>query len=768
MWAVGITALAWVASLFPAVVRDPNAYFYSNGGDGIKNYFVAAYFMKYDQGQHFSGMNYPFGEHFTYPDLQPLVSGLVSGLRLLGLPGADYAIGLLNLLVLGSMVLTPVVLYAILRRTRLPVAYAALTALLIAFMSPQNNRLDGHMTLSYSCFVPILWYILIRIQEAPRQKKWYVAYGVASIIMALFTAYYLAAAAFFLLAHVVVVAWQELPRRKQHAWSVWKWLGWLTATALLPLLLFRGWLWLSDPVLDRPTNPFGFSLFVANFNTVFVPVMEPFMPIWQRLLDTGEPNGEGLAYIGMVADLVLVLTLGLVVVYLVRRRWRKIFRPVLPAHLRVGLWAALLLLLLAMGYPFAIPGLSWLADVMGPIKQFRSMGRFAWPFYYVAGVYAAYYLYRLTRYLRLRWHWGAKASLLPLLPLLALWATEAYVHSHQKADRIGDVAEARGFVEDANNYTELLSWANRKPADFQAILPLPFYAIGTDKLTIEGSGESMYQSYKAALNTGLPLVAMSMGRSSVGQTLALTQLFSSEIVPKTLVSLFPSTKPLLLLVTPHPLSAGEQRVLAMSRQIATKPGVTLYELPVSSLAATSLPQERALAAAVLPTLRPRAGGLLVTTSKGVILESFSQGKDRRGRLTPGAFHEPLNKFSTLYEGPLPTPLDTGRYEVSVWVNAKTGYGLGNMQVKQFTGDNLVDHQVMGAAASTEVSGDWVRVVVPIRVKAGTNRISVLYENQDLLADDLLIRPVDTDVYHYIGTGKSQQLVKNTYLLGSKL
>jgi hypothetical protein len=38
------------------------------------------------------------------------------------------------------------------------------------------------------------------------------------------------------------------------------------------------------------------------------------------------------------------------------------------------------------------------------------------------------------------------------------------------------------------------------------------------------------------------------------------------------------------------------------------------------------------------------------------------------------------------------------------------------------------------------------MVVPIRVKAGITRLEVLYDSQDLLADDLLIRPADTDVY----------------------
>ena len=760
MVGTALAAIIAVWRLFPNVVRHPDAYFFSNAGDGIKNYYVVAYFMKYDSGHRFTGMNYPLGEHLNYPDLQPLVSGLGSIGQHLGLPVAAHAFGIVNGLVLASMVLAPVVLYAILRRTRLPVIYSVVFALLISFLAPQNNRLDGHMPLSYGCFVPILWYLLIRLQEAPRQTRWYVLYATACTLMGLVSAYYVAAGAFFLLAHVVVVAWQELPRRATRPLPLSHWLGSLALAGVAPLVVFRGWLWLTDPVTDRPVNPFGFDLFLASFNSVFVPIMAPFKPLWQQLFDTGEPSGEGFAYVGLVVDWVLILTLVLLARYAWRRRWRLIFRPALPAHLRVGLWAASLLLVLAMGYPFAAPSLKWLTDYAGPLRQFRSMGRFAWPFYYVAAVYAAYYLYRLVRYLQQR-RAGAFAAMW-LLPLLVLWGFEAREHSHLKADVINESIGADAFVEEAGNYQQLLSWANRSPADFQAILPIPYSSLGTDKIAIDGTQDAVFQGYKASLNTGLPLLTIAMSRSSVGNTLALTQLLSGDLISKPLLTRLPNQKPFLVLVTGAPLTPAEQRIISISRKLTSSGDVTLYELPLANLAATTLAAERTTAATLLPTLAPRSNGLYVSTAKGVLLQSYDQGNDRRGRLAAGSFHEPLDKFSTLYDGPVPAPADTGRYEVSVWLNGHTAYGFGNMQVKQYANGQMVNQAVLSSGQSTEISGDWVRVVVPIRVRPGTDRLEVLYENRDLLVDDLLIRPLDTDVYYYVGKGEGRRLVKNTY------
>ncbi len=319
---------------------------------------------------------------------------------------------------------------------------------------------------------------------------------------------------------------------------------------------------------------------------------------------------------------------------------------------------------------------------------------------------------------------------------------------------------AAAFENEDHNYQELLGWTAWPAQRFQAILPLPFFAVGTDKIALDGTSETVYQAYRASLNLHLPLLAMSLGRASIGQTLNITQLLSNELIAKPLLNNLPSQKPILLLVTPQPLTMAEQRLVGLARKITSTPEVTLYELPISALAATTTAAERAKAVALLPTLVPRAG-LYTTTGKGAIYRDFGQQPDRRGRLGAGAWYEPLDKFSTLYDGPLPTPADTGRYEASVWVNARTGYGLGGMQVKVYRQGVMVELRSTDARHVTDVDGDWVRVVLEFRRPPGADRLEVLYENRDLLADDLLIRPLDTNVYWRDAKG---QPVLNGYSL----
>lgn len=745
-------AAALVAALFLGPLGHPGAYLYNYEGDAVKNYFVLAYYAQYDHGGNFTGINYPRGEHVNYPDLQPLLAVPLAWARDAGLPvTGQTGIAATNLLLLLALIITAGVLYAILRRMLLPGWLAGVAALLITFLTPQLLRFVGHMSLGYACIVPVQWYLLLRALAARRRLGWWVGLGLFNALVGLLAAYHLGIGSLWLLAYALVLGLQRGWRRSAAL------LGQLVATALLPLLAFRAWLFLTDPITDRPTNPWGLLLSHANFTSLFTPYDAPLKAVWQTLFHTEDPIFEGVAYVGVVGLLVLLGSLVIALRYAWRRQWRLIGRPVLPAGLSTSLWAATLLLVLAMALPFRLPGLQGLVVLLGPVKQFRALGRFAWPFYYAFSVYAAFYLYRLWRYLRQRR--AAGFAITWLVPLLVLWGVEA-------AWRVGPIATfidrrfpSAMLVGEKDSYRQLLGWTV-PPDHFQAILPLPYFLIGTDKIGLEGSGESTREAYRAAYNLHLPLLAMYSGRSSINETLHLAQLLGSPLLPKPLLTHLPSTKPILLLVTPQTLTPAELRIVSLAHKLAGNATATLYELPVSALAATSVAAERQQALALLPTL-PLRGGVATTTGKGAIYQGFVRSPDRRGRLGAGAFYEPKEGFSTLYDGPLPLPADTGRYEASVWVNAQTGYGLGDMQVKVYRKGQLVELQTADARLTTEIDGDWVRVALEFRRPPGADRLEVLYESHDLLADDLLIRPLDTNVYWRDAKG---QPVLNGYSL----
>ncbi|UOR04739.1 hypothetical protein MUN82_17540 [Hymenobacter aerilatus] len=264
---VGFLSFLLIAALFPFVLAHPNDYFFLTGGDALQSHYATAFYALHDHGVRFTGMNYPYGEHFNYPNLQPLIALVMNWLQQAGIPAARHTVAITNLVALLGVMVTPVVLFSILRRLSLPVGYAMLMALLIGYLSPQIDRLGGHMSLSYTCFVPMLWYCIIRMQENPYQWRWYILFGIGSILMGLVMLYFLACGSFFLLGHIAVLYWRQ-PR-------AWVLLRRMLLAALLPLLLFRGWLWLTDTVADRPPNPYGLFTYVATPLSVFSPILPP-------------------------------------------------------------------------------------------------------------------------------------------------------------------------------------------------------------------------------------------------------------------------------------------------------------------------------------------------------------------------------------------------------------------------------------------------------------------------------------------------------------
>ena len=76
LWITFVLALPAVIlySLFTRVVKCPACYLFEDGGDGLKNYYTLDYYVKHDDGWHFTGMNYPYGENIIYTDNQPILA----------------------------------------------------------------------------------------------------------------------------------------------------------------------------------------------------------------------------------------------------------------------------------------------------------------------------------------------------------------------------------------------------------------------------------------------------------------------------------------------------------------------------------------------------------------------------------------------------------------------------------------------------------------------------------------------------------------------
>ncbi|HCS21108.1 MAG TPA: hypothetical protein DIW47_11215 [Bacteroidetes bacterium] len=149
-------------------LSQPNEYYLSDAGDGLKNYYTLAYHQHYDSSfSHFGGMAYPYGEHIVFSDGQPALAFL-----LWLIPGLDfYTVGMLNLLMLLGVGLCAWILCKLFIRMGMTRGSSLFAAAAIALMSPQILRFSAHYALAYCFIVPWILYTAIIFVEKPSVKR---------------------------------------------------------------------------------------------------------------------------------------------------------------------------------------------------------------------------------------------------------------------------------------------------------------------------------------------------------------------------------------------------------------------------------------------------------------------------------------------------------------------------------------------------------------------------------------------------------------------
>src|SRR5690606_12541756 len=155
-WKILVLALPaiFLYANFSQVFKCPECYLFEDTGDGLKNYYTLAYYVEYDSGWHFSGMNYPYGEHIIYTDNQPALARVLQWVDRHVTDLHGHVVGTLNILLLLGLYAGIVLTYALLRRWRVGRGWALTAAACIILLSPQLWRLHGHYGLAYLCFFP--------------------------------------------------------------------------------------------------------------------------------------------------------------------------------------------------------------------------------------------------------------------------------------------------------------------------------------------------------------------------------------------------------------------------------------------------------------------------------------------------------------------------------------------------------------------------------------------------------------------------------------
>ncbi|WP_181305013.1 hypothetical protein [Rufibacter sp. XAAS-G3-1] len=727
----GAILLVFIAVVGIDVVLHPGRYLFEVHGDHIKNYYVVAYYVKYNSGLWFTGMNYPFGELALFSDNQPLFSFPLAFIHHYVWPIANYVTAGQNLFSICSLAIGAWIMQRILLRFHLPGWYTVPVAVIIVAMSPQNTQFDFQYALSYSFALLLPWLLVMKYFENQGSWKWWGQYVLVSLAIGFIHVYFLAINGLFGVGVAVVYAMQE----KQFKVSAKLLLG-----VVLPSAFFLLFMATVDQVTDRPQHPEGFFVHRANLEGIFWPYDLFYLPLLQKVFPSLQDSRQvSYAYAGVLGTFCVLFFVVRGLRYVFRKRFQLVLKPVLPLALRWSVWPAVGTLLFSMAIPLKY-GLEEVVEGSPLLEQFRVLYRFAWSFYYVYASVLAFTLYALYRRLR---RLNKKVAVLVLAAALFLWALDTVFFLRKEFQTLRGFPVGYSFNGQQDNLVEALEANGYAVHEFQAIVPLPYFCIGSEKIGVGYLYRSVYEGMRVSLQTGLPLATMMMARTSQSQALAQAQLLSSALIEKTLLRKLPNQKPFLLVVAPGQRTLAEEGLRQKAALLFKTDNLEFYKLPLEALRKNDrsrIAQEFTQDSASLP----KKGNWYLSQDKPFVWKGLG-AKTTGGVFGQGALRVvkgPLPLFDAVF----PSGEDT-LWEASVWSNAAADRQLPTLYYEQLDaqGKVLAQHKVLGHT-SFDVYGSWVKLDISFPRLAAGEHIKIWLEGSDIWASSFLLKPVETDVY----------------------
>ncbi len=566
-----ILITAAVLVLFSPLIFNLNSTYFSGGGDGLKAYYGAVYHNYYDKNYHrLEGMNHPYGENIFFTGSQPPISNTVKFIDQNIFPCSKYVVGIINAMMIASVILGIFFIYLIFRRFRISAWYSLLVAIGIGFLSPQISRLGGHFSLGWMVWIPLQLYLLLLIQEKRTWKR-SLLFGLSALFACMMHLYF-----FIFTGFLVLFYWaNRFISKKDNLKSVFPYLH-IFIQLLIPFLLIHLLMGQFDAVVDRTNVPWGFFENRAYPGSVFLPILEFYPYSMSEFEFTDKYLWEGVSYVGIIAGVGFI---AIVLSKLIAKRSKRSFSD--NPKTEVWFWASLAALLFSMGVPF-IFGLENLRLSFGPIAQIRAVGRFAWLFYYVLNIIVFIKIYRLFSTRKI--HPGIKASILGVI--MAVLFFEAYYNTRV----------VNRFNNQVPSFTEAIDRAGKSndlpfdKGEYQAIMPLPYFHVGSESIWISPKCGSEQKIFTLSAATGLPTNAVMMSRTSLSQTYKNVALILTPWKRYEVLDDYTSEKPILLVVdTCDQLNANEKRLIRHASFVGVDGDSKYYSLKIDSL--KSIPEK---------------------------------------------------------------------------------------------------------------------------------------------------------------------------------
>ncbi|WP_321286870.1 hypothetical protein [uncultured Sunxiuqinia sp.] len=720
--------------IFQPILKQPNSYLYSKSGDALKSYFNFSYYLKYDEGIKHDGINYPYGDHLQYINSHPLYVQILKFVDLHIYPIADYGVAILNLSMIISLLLAMPFLFLILRYFKLPIWYAAIVSVILLFLTPQLDRIHGHFEMVYAFFIPMFWYLLLRYRENKKPVLWGTLLVLAGLVGGFTSAYYAAFYSIFLLGVLIADVWMHRRNLKAYLKPGIR----LLILAIIPILVVKGLVSVTDWVDDRPNNPYGFYVYHANIFSIFLPFTSSLRNLTGNWINM-DFQWEGRAYVGLPAVLMAISIIGSAIYRVITKKKGLSQSFFSDQTMNAYLIAATLILLFSMCFPFKW-GFGFLLELLPPVKQFRALGRFSWIFYYVFTVYTAQFVYSLFHKLKQKGH--PYTAILLLAFILFSWSVDAKTNIKRSTRGLfnkNDKLESSDI-----EYQDRFKEAGVSPAEFQAILFLPFASTCGDKLLFEHGMNAFSEAMKCSFHTGIPLLQSFSPRLSFTHSLSSIQMLADSCIRKTRLDDM-NDKPLLLVCTKEQLTNHETWVQAHANTFWYDKHISLSILPVDVFKNSFENWER-YAKQTSDSLSCNGGIYSNTSAEKLLFYDFENQKSDVAFTGKGAIYKRRGQVE-LFNQTFPKQFQNQEYELSFWLYFDTRhydmpqptlheYDKNGKQIKRIKLNNREVHNVYGK---------WIRIKMDLQFEPDI-RYQLIVKGKYITVDDLLIKQKNATVF----------------------
>jgi len=483
---------------------------YSNTGDGLKNYFtLQSYITQPPESGYFKydAMHYPFGDYIWYTDNSPLLSLILRFVHVNIYP-VNNALPIMHAVMLLNVLLAPIFVRKLLKRLLSNQLLIIAGTFLLVWTSPQFFRLFvGHYNLSLSIFYFIAINWTLSWYDALKSNKQNIPY---QLIIGLFCLLFFSATIhlyYLLLLGIplgLFIAIATFAHIKQFNFN-WRKIVFPIITMLVVAATVFSIIHVTDGYFNlRVAEPDGksYAAWEARFFHFYKAKEDinslPFLGGYRTFEPENAPYlGSFFWYIGSIILIVFIID---------KVKSRKWYKPKLSTRAVICGLTVLFTFFSALGPKLGFLGMDnifsplyYIGKVYPSITHFRCLGRISWWCFYLAQIGM---LWLLEKYILSRFK-----KLFVYLIIIGFVLIAVDINDYRKFHQTR-------VNENVFSSEKLAALPNLKYSEFQAILPIPYYSVGSERYayTIDDDVYWSMFTYQLQLKSKLPLMSVRLSR----------------------------------------------------------------------------------------------------------------------------------------------------------------------------------------------------------------------------------------------------------------